>query len=215
MSLNTRLTRAMDCIRPLAAHGLIYVHGVQTRRIKAGQPHVAHDHYLQWVGSHRGTAWPGPSRRGLLRMCGCHFRGSDAEPVITTLIAPCMSSSLCQSGRRLTSSVVEVNADAAAHADDHSLARLGLSRRCSKCWTMSLGNQLQSLFSADNGLQLCPLGLDLLLALYLLAPRSLPLNLGSMSGRWLSLRASLAEPALVVDGHRGSILDRALGCRRC
>jgi hypothetical protein len=27
------------------------------------------------------------SRRGLLRMCGCHSSGSEAEPVITTLSA--------------------------------------------------------------------------------------------------------------------------------
>ena len=42
------------------------------------------------------------SRRGLLRMCGCQSSGSDAEPVITTLSAPCSSSSPCQAGRSAT-----------------------------------------------------------------------------------------------------------------
>ena len=40
------------------------------------------------------------SRRALpLPMCGCQAGGSAAVPVITTLIAPASSSSLCQSGR--------------------------------------------------------------------------------------------------------------------
>ena len=40
------------------------------------------------------------SRAALFRTCGCHSGGSDAEPVITTLILPFASSSLCQSGRK-------------------------------------------------------------------------------------------------------------------
>jgi hypothetical protein len=38
------------------------------------------------------------SRRGLLRMCCCQSAGSEAEPVITTLIAPSLSSSFAQAG---------------------------------------------------------------------------------------------------------------------
>jgi hypothetical protein len=32
---------------PVAAHGLVDVHGVQAGRVEAGQPHVAHDHDLE------------------------------------------------------------------------------------------------------------------------------------------------------------------------
>ena len=44
------------------------------------------------------------SRRafGRLPMCGCQAGGSEAAPVITTLIAPASSSSLCQCGRSFT-----------------------------------------------------------------------------------------------------------------
>lgn len=45
------------------------------------------------------------SRRGLLRMCGCQSAGSEAEPVMTILIAPRASSSSCQAGRSFTNSL--------------------------------------------------------------------------------------------------------------
>ena len=41
----------------------------------------------------------------LPRMCFCQSTGSDAEPVITTLISPLVSSSSSHSGRSLTSSL--------------------------------------------------------------------------------------------------------------
>ena len=33
----------------MPAHRLVDIHGVQARRIEAGEPHVAHQHYLQRV----------------------------------------------------------------------------------------------------------------------------------------------------------------------
>ena len=35
--------------QPVAAHGLVDVHGVQARSVEAGEPHVAHQHDLEWV----------------------------------------------------------------------------------------------------------------------------------------------------------------------
>ena len=74
---------------------------------------------------------------------------------------------------------------------------------------MSLRDQLQPLLRADHRLELRPLGLELLLALDLLA-----------LGRLLELRVDLrplglverelGQPALVVDRHRGAVLHGAL-----
>jgi hypothetical protein len=35
----------------VALHRLVGIHGVQAGRIEAGEPHVAHDHDLEGVGS--------------------------------------------------------------------------------------------------------------------------------------------------------------------
>ena len=72
---------------------------------------------------------------------------------------------------------VEVNADAATHADDHSLAVEGF-KALLKVLDDVLGDQLQPLLCADKGLQLRPFGLDLLLAALLPRPRSLPQTWG-------------------------------------
>ena len=63
---------------------------------------------------------------------------------------------------------VEVDADTATHADDHRLAVQGVEALLEVPDNV-LGDQLQPPLRADEGLQLCPLGLDLLLALYFLA----------------------------------------------
>ena len=41
---------ASNCLhQAVAAHGLVHVHRVHARRIKAGQPHIPHDHQLERV----------------------------------------------------------------------------------------------------------------------------------------------------------------------
>ena len=42
------------------------------------------------------------SRRALPPMCCCHSFGSEAAPVMTILMSPLLSSSLCHSGRSFT-----------------------------------------------------------------------------------------------------------------
>ena len=71
------------------------------------------------------------------------------------------------------------------------------------------GDDLQALLGADDGLELCPLGLELLLALDLLA-------FGGVLEVRVDLRPlgfverELGEAAFVVDGHRGAVLHGAL-----
>ena len=86
------------------AHRLVNVHGVEARRVEARQPHVPHQHDFQRVARVTRNRWANPSRRALFLMWGCQSKGSEAEPVITTLMLPLASSSSSQSGRRRTSS---------------------------------------------------------------------------------------------------------------
>ena len=87
----------------VAAHLLVDVHRVQARGVEARQPHVAHEDDLQRVA---GVAEA--LRESLAApCCGCAAAnpgGSEADPVITTLIAPLSSSSCSHSGRSRTSS---------------------------------------------------------------------------------------------------------------
>jgi hypothetical protein len=85
-------------------HRLVDVHRVQARRIEAREPHVAHDDELERVARILEPLGERLAAR-LLRMCGCQSLGSDAEPVITTLIAPLSSLSSCQSGRSAVSAL--------------------------------------------------------------------------------------------------------------
>ena len=70
------------------------------RGVEAGEPHVADDDHLERVFRVLEALGERLSR-ALLRMCCCHSGGSEAEPVITTLMAPLSSSSSCHSGRSL------------------------------------------------------------------------------------------------------------------
>ena len=89
-------------------------------------------------------------------MCGCQSSGSDAEPVITTLSAPLASSSLAQLGPQRHDRVVQLDADAPAHADDH---RLAVHRREALLEVRDevARDEREALLGADHRLELRPL----------------------------------------------------------
>src|SRR5262252_8835496 len=90
------------------------------------------------------------SRRDLLRMCGCQSAGSDAEPVITTLIAPRSSSSWCQSGRAQPHQLaIQLHADTPAHAHHHRLAVHRLQALL-EVFDDVPSDELQALLGADD-----------------------------------------------------------------
>ena len=83
------------------------------------------------------------------------------------------------------------------------------SSRSSKCSTMSSAISFKPLLGADQGFELRPFALELLLALDLLALGRL-LEIG-VELRLLGLvERQLGQPALVVDRHGGAVLHRAL-----
>ena len=103
---------------------------------------------------------------------------------------------------------VEVDADAAAHADDHRLAVDGLEAAVEMRHDVP-GDEPEPRSGAGDGLELGPLGLELLLALDFLALGDL-LEVG-IDLRPLGLvQRQLREPALVVDRYGGAVLDGSL-----
>ena len=103
---------------------------------------------------------------------------------------------------------VEVDTDAAAHADDHCLAMEDLQPLIEVVYDI-LGYLVDSLPRADHRFQLRPLRLELLPALHLLALGSL-LELGVDVRLFVLVQGQLRKAALVIDGHRGPVLNRAL-----
>ena len=104
--------------------------------------------------------------------------------------------------------VVELDADAPAHADDHGFAVQGLKALLEVVHDV-LGDEAQALLRPDDRFELRPLRLQLLLPLDLLSLGDL-LELLVDPRLQLLGEIELGQPALVVDGHGGPVLDRAL-----
>src|SRR5712692_11896375 len=93
---------------------------------------------------------------------------------------------------------VELHADAAAHADDHCLA-IQAREPVLEVPHQVAGDELDTVLRADDGFELRPLTLELLLALDLLAFGDL-LELGVNLRAFGCLQLQPGEPALVVNG---------------
>ena len=102
---------------------------------------------------------------------------------------------------------VEVDADAPAHAHHHRLAVQRVQPLLEVGHDV-LGDLLDALLRADDGLQLRPPGLELLLALDLLALGGF-LEVGIDARPKALVQLQLGQAALVVDRHRGPVLHRA------
>ena len=106
----------------MAAHGLVHVHGVQARRVKAGQPHVAHDHHCaagqcsvsEPLGQGLTPGLVADVRLPFQRV-GCRAGHYDLDGTLHVVLAMPV-------GAQAYQFAVEVNADAPAHADYHRLA---------------------------------------------------------------------------------------------
>ena len=103
---------------------------------------------------------------------------------------------------------IEVDANPPAHADDHRLA-VHRFKALVEVGDDVPGDELQAPFGPDNRFELRPLGLELLLAVDFLTLGCL-LEAGVDLGPLVLVEGQLGEPALVVDRHRGAVLDRAL-----
>src|SRR5208282_3724873 len=131
----------------VAAHRLVGVHRVQAGGVEAGQPHIPDDHQPERVVGVLEPLGQGLTA-GFVADVLLHSSLSAAEPVMTTLIAPRLSSSSCHCGRsfmiwsyrsmqirRLMQTIIALPSSAVS--------------RCSKCWTKSSATSLTR-FSAPT-----------------------------------------------------------------
>ena len=103
---------------------------------------------------------------------------------------------------------VEIDRDAAAHGHHHGLAVHDFQPLL-EVLDQIVGDQLDAVLGADDGLQLRPFGLELLLALDLFPFGGLvEIEVEVRDDRRAQLQ--LGQAALVVDRHRGAVLDRPL-----
>ena len=155
MSRKTRFTRAIACMSPWPCIGLsTYI----VCRLGASKPvsHMSRTMTMRngSAGSRKRRA--SASRRDLLRMCGCHSSGSDAEPVMTTLIAPASSPSPAHSGRSATISRYSSTQIRRLMQTTMALPSM-TSSRFSKWSTRSAATRRKPLLRTDDGGQLRPL----------------------------------------------------------
>ena len=123
----TRLV-AEDAVHPrdrlheaVPAHRLVDVHRVQARRVEARQPHVAHEHDLEWVlgvaeavGERLAARLVADVRLPVERVGGrARHHHLDHAPVVIRVVPV---------RPQRHDLAVELDADAPAHADDHGLA---------------------------------------------------------------------------------------------
>ena len=193
--------------QPVAPHGLVDIEGVQARCVEAGEPHIAHQHDAERIARiAEALRQRLPARLVAdvllpLRRIGGSARHHHFEaPLVVVPVVPV--------GAQEHERAIEVNADAPAHADDHRLAVHGLQAGLEMRDDVAR-DQRQALLRPDHGLQLRPLGLELLLPRDLLAFRRL-LEAGVDLRPLCLVQRELGETALVVDRHRRPVFDRAL-----
>ncbi len=187
-------------------HRFVHVHRVQARDIEPGQPHVAHDDNLQRVF---GVLEPLRQRLapllvpGMLRQLRPVVRAAGHHDLdhafLVVLVMPVRM--------QLDDLVVQLHADAPAHADDERLAvhhfqpgfpMLHQIRR----------HQLEPFVGADDLLQRRPLRLEVLLLGDFLAFGCL-LEIGINLRLLVLLELQLGESALVIDRHGRLVFHRA------
>ena len=186
----------------MAAHGLVNVHGMQAGNVKAGEPHVAHDHDLQrirWVFHPVRQILPLLFRgvmfrdHGAVGAAGGHHHLDDAFRWIVIMPARPDSDDL----------IVQVNGNPAAHGHHQGLAvKNGLPYF--KMGDNIPGQVLHPVGIADNGLQFGPFDLGLLFFSYLFILFELVVKLPDQPFA-LFIEVYLCQPTLVIDANGGTV----------
>ena len=207
MSLNTRFTARDGLHESVAAHRLVHVHGVQAGGVEAGEPHIAHHHHPQRIvgvaealGQHLSPRLVADVRLPVHGVGGGtgHY-DLYCSPVVIVVVPV---------GTQAHQFAVEVNADTPAHAHHHRLA-VQHFQPLLEVGDDVLNDLPDALLGADHRLQLRPLGLELLLSLDLLALGGL-LKIRIDAGPLVLVQRQPGQTALVIDRHRGAVLNRAL-----
>ena len=190
----------------VALHGLVHIQGVERGRVEAGEPHIAHDDQTEGVGGVAEAAGEGFPRGfgahvgleggGVGSRAGHHHLEAAAPRGLPVIAAVPIRA---QGDQR----VVEVYADAAAHADDHAFALQGLQP------LLKVGDEIggdggDARVGPDQGFQLRPFGLERFALLGFCALGD-GLEFVVQDGLEGVVERELDQAALVVDGHGGAV----------
>ena len=191
----------------MAAHWLVDVERVEAGCVEAGEPHIAHEHGLQRVvgvaealGQFFAAGFVSDVGLPVRRIGGgsCHDHFDGALGVV--FVFPTRA--------EMHELAVEIDTDAAAHADDHGLAVQDLQPLL-EVGDDIFGDLAEPILRPDYGFQLRPFALEFLGAFDLLA-------LGDLFELRVDFRPlaleqfQLCETAFVEDRHGGAVFDGAL-----
>ena len=196
-------------------HRLVGIHRVQAGRIKACQPHVAHDHdperilrVLEPIRQLPPLVLAADVRLPVRAVVGAAGHHHFHHAGFAFLGLGIVVRSTGPVGTMSDQGVVEINADPTTHTDDHGLAFHRLHSLLEMLHQV-LGNEFDALRVADQSLQCRPLGLELLLLGELLALRDL-IELLIELRQCRCIQRQLRDPAFVIDRHRRLIRNRPL-----
>ena len=188
-------------------HRFIHVHGVDAGGVKAGEPHVAHDHQLQRVGRVLETLFQPfldlgavdvGAQQGLVAGAAGH---DDLDrPLLRVWTVPL--------GAQFDDFVVQMHADFAAHGHGHRLAVLRLVARLEMRHQVG-GHVLHAGLRADELFQRGPLRLQPGLGAFLFVFGQL-VHLVVDLGQFAVLEFELGQAAFVVNGNGGAVFARLL-----
>jgi len=198
--------------QPMAAHRLIHVHGVQARRVEAREPHVPYQHHAERIA---GVAEP--IRQGLapwfvanmwlpLGRVGRATGHHDFEATLVVIL-------VMPIGAQAHQFTIQVDADTPAHTHHHRLAVQGFEALLEVVNNV-LGHEFQAVTGTDDCFQLCPFGLELLLAFDLFALGGF-LETGIDFRSLVLVQRQLRQPALVIDRAPSPYPLPPAECRRC
>ena len=191
----------------MAFHGFVHVHGVHTRGVEAGEPHIAHDNYSQRVGGVFETllqpffdlaAVDMGLQQGLVGGRASHddFDGS----LFRVGIVPV--------GSLLDDFVVKVNADVTAHGHHHGFAILRLAAFLEVLHQVG-GHAGHSRSGTHHLLQCSPSTFELSLCIFLFILGEF-VHLFIELGQVFFFQAQLSQTTFVIDGNRSPVFLRLL-----
>ncbi len=180
---------------------------MQTWRVEAGEPHIAHDDEFELrtvVAETIGHFLAVPFAADVLLPFGWIGRTAAHHHLEQALVVVRM----CPFRAQFDERIVHLGADLAGHTDDHPFTRQGRIPRLEVSHDV-LSNQGHAVVRANDGGHLCPLALEALLLRHFFALSDfLEIGVDARQHRFGELE--LGVPGVVVDGDGGLIRHSAL-----
>ena len=191
----------------VAAHGLVYIHGVQAGGIKASEPHISDYHQLEGVfgvaqALGQGIASFFAANVGAIGFgvggAAGHYHFDRSGGVVVAVPVGAQGDQL----------IVEFDADAAAHGYDQAFAVHGGEAVLEVLHDVG-GDQGEALGAAHHGFELCPLALELFAGGEFF-PFGNIFKVGVDVGPLVGVEVDFGQAGFVVDLDGGPVFNGAL-----